>query len=202
MHLFKRLISHFEILLFSILFSSDSEFTQASNPHVACWIPEFKSQTFTHENSRVTAVGEKCLWGRNKGSSWGNTFILHASMLSTGHISSGINFCDIYVQCATVGWYGWRADQLIWSVILYSCEIKRTGRDYNRHRKNGELQKWKRWKPTEIISPAPTCTESIFRGQLVLFFCSRLSRDMVMEHNIHIVQRRNEQHFWWCNELI
>lgn len=123
-------------------------------------------------NTRVTVVvKKKNLRGRNKDSSWGNTFILHVSMLSTGHISSGINFCHIYVHSATAGWYGWRADQLIWSVILYSCEIKRTGRDYNRHRKNRELQKWKRWKPAEIISPAPTCTEeSIFRGQLVLFF--------------------------------
>lgn len=126
----------------------------------------------THaRNTHVTPVGKKPLWGRNNGSCWGNTFILHVSMLSTGHISSGINFCRIYVHSATARWYGWREDQLIWSVILYSCEIKRTGRDYNRHRKNRELQKWKRWKPTEIISPAPTCTEElIFGGQLVLLF--------------------------------
>lgn len=120
-------------------------------------------------NTRGPAVGKEISpggrggRGRNKGSSRGNTFILHVSMLSTGHISSGINFCRISALSAAAGWYGWRVARLIWSVILYSCEIKRTGRDYNRPRKNRELQKWKRWKPAEIISPAPTCTEeSVF----------------------------------------
>lgn len=155
-------------------------------------------------NTHVATVGEKknISEGGTKALPGGNTFILHVSMLSTGHISSGINFCHIYAHSATAGWYGWRADRLIWSVILYSCEIKRTGRDYDRHRKNRELLKWKRWKPTEIISPAPTCAEeSVFRGQLVPFLCSLSSWDSAMEHNTHIVPRSNEQHSRWRDAL-
>lgn len=72
MHLFKRLIFHFEILFFSILFSNDSEFTEASNPHVACRIPELKSQTFTRENSpRHGCGGEISPGGGTKASPGG-----------------------------------------------------------------------------------------------------------------------------------
>ena len=89
--------------------------------------------------------------------------ILHVSMLSPGHISSGINFSPYLRRLCRSGVTtpGERTGSF-WSVILYGCEIKRTGRDYNGHGKNRELQKWKWWKPTEIISLAPTCIESIF----------------------------------------
>lgn len=171
---------------------------QSKNSNIVGEIPKLEIMNIHMWSSHVSTEGRENLRGeRTKVPPRGNTFILHISMLSKGHISSGINFCHIYIH-STVGWYGWRADQLIWSVILYSCEIKRTGRDYNRHRKNRKLQKWRRWKPTEIISPAPaTCTEeSIFGGQLVQIFLrggegggSLLSWDSAREHSTHTLCR-------------
>lgn len=147
----------------------------------------FFCETVSRENREEEISSEN-----NKGSSRGNTFILSLSMLLMGHISSGINSRPAARRWGDTAGEG---ERLIWSVILYGCEIKRIGHDYNRHWRNKELQKWKRWKPTEIISPALTHTEewiSFSEAKSSCFFGSVMSWDLVMGPG---------NTCWWCNRF-
>lgn len=98
-------------------------------------------------------------------------------MLSAQHISPGINFWHICTRSAGAARYGCRASRLIPTVILYSCEIKRTGPDYNHPEKGGNYRNGKDEKPTEIISPAHI---RFFRVQLVLLPLSRAAGEALI----------------------